>query len=516
MPWTGVDANQYVVRLQEVLVNPLHGDASNGYWSGTTAPHGTYWAGLERLVGLLFSWTGWSGPLVALVVTIFVSPLAVPLVAQLTRHYTSSRSKALVASVLFYFCLDFLQRPVHPAWSGPLAIGTLLALHNWWQKPIPRTAVVSGFLLGLLPWTSYPWAWTFPWTAGGLLLLLIAVTRSSPLFHKRVRTVGLAIAVALLIASGSFWISYQMLRNPNFPVVADRTEILITHALESPIRSMVILLFTLCAWWCLGWNQQMRERHAPLLAMLVASVVVMNQQLVDGHVFSLSTHYYIYIALAAVLLMVALFEVGRRKPAAIAGIGLSALFLSGSVIDSFRNNSYSELEPPPAKQTQYQYLAPALSVLRREPQQMVLSDPLTNYFLAMYTADDVVFAEHARIVLIPDIEYVERFCLSTAFSSSATEGQQQLLAVLHGQPAVAKEERDQLAAHFQSLLDTSCPEVRADPRPYLDRFNVKTLLWNERLHPDWIIPKDIFIVTTMGTKPSPSGESFRFFGHASP
>lgn len=128
----------------------------------------------------------------------------------------------------------------------------------------------------------------------------------------------------------------------------------------------------------------------------------------------------------------------------------------------------------------------------------MLSDPITNYFIALYTDDDIVFVNHARVLLISDSEYVERFCLATAFAPDPSGEETSLVAFLHGSPPVAATERNGLAQHFQNLIGNICPQVRVNPDRYLRKFGVTALLWNEGLHPDWAPPTQFFSETAKG------------------
>lgn len=495
LPWVGPDESQYSVRLQEALVGPPTGDASNGFWSGASTADGAYYAGMERVTGFLLGWLGWPAPFVAAILTILISPLTLVLVALLITSYSSSRVLALIGSAAYFVSMGMFRRAFHPAWSGPLVIGTILALHYWWRRPSWRNAIMAGLLLGGLPYV-YLWSWTFTWAFAAILGVLALAFRASDLRWRRIQTGILLAVVALAVGSGAFWKTWTLSHNEHFAAVTERTEILSTRELESPLRSGVTILVALGVLWIFAREGRERPERWALLAGVLTSVVVMHQQLVHGRVFSFSTHYHPYISLVYASVIVAILREGWRtlfdwrKPVGIATMLAAALFPLGGLIDY--GAGMDLLRAPSESTMRYQYLAPALDALESEGHQTILTDPLTGYFVAMYTPHDVAFAEHARVVMISDEEYAQRFCLTVAFDPDPTSEISELHAFLRGQPPVQQAERDELAARFDRLINESCRLVRSDIESFLQQFGVDQLLWNERLNPDSLPPTNLF------------------------
>lgn len=351
LPWRGVDESQYAVRLERALLDPWHADTNNGFWPGPGAAEGGYFGYMEHAVGFLLSWTGWNAVWVSLLVSALLSPLAIPLVVALARYYTSSRAVALLASIIYYVCMGFLRRPFHPAWSAPLVVAALVSLHWWWRKPTYRSAVVAGVLLAGLVYTSYVWAWSFGWCVAAVLLLCLGVTRKSECFAVRLRSGTVGVGLALAVALPAFWSSFQVTHSALYAAVADRTEILATRAIESPIRSVMTLIVAASVVWYVGRRRLLWDRYMTLVAMTIASVLVLNQQLITGHVFSFSTHYNFYIALVCTLVIVAFVEQRAMQPAPLIVAAVAAVFVLAGVPDY--SGRLDVLAAPPVDAMQY-------------------------------------------------------------------------------------------------------------------------------------------------------------------
>ncbi len=481
LPYKGEDESMYLVRLQEGLTNPL-GQVSNGIWSQGNPPPGLQQAGMERILGVAFSWSGINASWLALLVTLFITPLVLVLSTQLFRRAGVPFGWACIASVIFFIAIGYARRYPHPAWSLPATLTALLLLWRWYEDARYPKAILAGISLGLLTYV-YLWSWTFAWAFAGLLCLAgLLGYKASPRMGLKSMIV---LWIAVLIAAWPF-ISTMLGHsvNPLFAEASARAGLAYTHWPESIPRSIITAIVAVAA--VILWTKKgERKEVIPLVCLCIASAVVYSQSIVHGKVMSFSSHYVTYFLLTAALLCARVILKGEWKTiagsiAVIAALifAIPAMWDSGGRVRALR-------APSGAQELGYLHVAGAFTYLSREPVGTVLTDRYTADNVAIHTKHDVIFTEYTGHLLISDAEYADRFCTSEMYSTLPAPVPTLIpvtelhLRVLRGQETQANYE-----AYVQKIEDR-CAEVRRDTRTALDTYQVDYVLWNEKTRPDW-------------------------------
>ncbi|HRH93201.1 MAG TPA: hypothetical protein PKV72_01570 [Candidatus Peribacteria bacterium] len=483
LPYGGSEEAMYLIRTQEALLHPFT-TVTNGVWSGQSAPLGLQSAGIEQLIGALLWWTHLPAPWVVFVLHVLIAPLSIPLAAALARRVGARKPLALLCGAALFWFFVYCRRLFHPGFSLPLVLATLLLLWRWYEKPSARRAVLLGVPLGFAVGV-YLWAWTFLWSATGLLLVGVIGDRKLTQRKALLRSLPWVMLAALIAAAPAVKDLMMARAQLFFAQASVRAGLVHTHLPESPARSVVTVVLAVLALWIFRKKEE-RRAQLPLLCVLGALAVAYNQQLVHGVVLSFSSHYIHYVSVAAALLILAILA---RKKRTLIGIGTCLLCAALLVLNGKdMGGRLIAFEPPPADAMRMQHLAPALDALRGMPQTVFLSDKNTADVIASYTQQDVAFTEYSGFLLVSDKEYVERACLATLFAPLPTDYKtlvvhaEERLRVLRGQ-----EPRAQYDSHVVEA-NIACAALRADPAAALKRYGVTHVLWNEAEQPGWKLP----------------------------
>lgn len=480
IPYRGIDESLYLIRLQEGLLSPF-ADTTNGIWGGEGAPAGMQMALMERTAGWLFGWTGLDATMIAILVTAFVAPTAILLMAALLRRVGSSRMQALLLSLLFFVVMGLLRRTFNPSWSMPILMMAIAMLWRWWESRHMRDMVMAAVLFGVLPGV-YFWAWTYGWAVLGILFLLSLHAYNSAEGRKRILQFAALGILTLLVASPILFQIWQTAHDPIFPEASLRMGLLYARAFESLPRSVLIALLAGGALWVL--RRDPIEKSAPLLAIVLAAFVVMHQQFVHGRIMSFSSHYYWYVCLAAMLATGAVLARWKWRPGHIAVLGSSSLLLFGAWIDY--QGRLTLLFPPSEASLRFSHLRPLIEALRIDPIETILTDRETANVIASMTDDDVVYTDYSKILLISTYERAQRYCLSEVLGTEPIH--ETFLAEFDDEKSLAgRAQAAWLYARHVQIQADACAWVREDLPRALRAFKVTTVLWNMREQPDWDI-----------------------------
>lgn len=483
----GVDESHYVIRLQEGL---LRGDTTNGIFSGPDAPGGMQPGGMERFIGALFSWTGWSGTTVAILLSVLIASLTLPIVTLLACRAGCKKVPAVIVGVTYCFLfLGPLRRFVHQSWSFPLTVLAFLLLTHWWQQPTRKVAVVAGIFLGLLPHV-YLWSWTFAWTVLGILCLTLFLERPKSSVHLKTLPY---VLIPLAVVSVPYFLGLLSAMSDSLSsVVAERSSVVHARGVESFARSVLTIVMALSAL-SLGWRVRKERSVLPFFAAGIACVIVLHQQMIHGTVISFSTHYYPYIALTAILLCAVVLTYYLRRAESWAVLLVASVLLLAAFVDYRGRLSVFRSKGSFA----YQHLQEAYPVLFDGVRETVLTDRDTALVLAANTDDDVVYADLLRHVLISTEEFAERYCMTEAFEPGGADPAW-IPSMLHELSRLGRARAEELRAERQRIAEDACRRVREDLPGALDRYAVTMLLWNEKARPDWTIDTRFFALDRRG------------------
>lgn len=496
--YKGGDESQYIMRVNQAMHHPFS-DVSNSIVSGLGAPKGLQMTLPESVAGTLFSWSGMSAPSLTILLSILIAPLLMPLFAHLALRFGIRRRDAVIGSaILFFLLIGPLRRVIHQSWSLPLVIFILILLTDWWKNPTRARSFILGVLLGLLP-GIYFWAWTYVWGVFGCIILLTVIAEAR---HKTWKALGRFViqavttgVIALATASPFLFMIWMNSHDPNSIDAGFRSSLIHAREFESVTRSIVLGLLAILSVVAIS-RQSDRRRLLPLLAMLLALVAVTHQQFIHGQVLSFWTHYYPYVCMVSMLLLLVFVASRVRATFEVTAAVVSCVFLLAAFSDYYGRVS---IFLPINHWQKYQHLAPSLLTLNRiTDKQTVLSDLNSSLIVGTYTDHDLIFTPFMRHTLVSFTELAERHCLIQFMTGKKADTEWLPLDVKELSAAGKAQVESVLQRDF-GLTKKACDVVYADPRSALSRFGATLVLWDEKNNPDWKIPGKFFTVSEKGS-----------------
>lgn len=489
LPIRSPDEGHYLVRMQAHLLYPFVA-VRDGVWFTPTAPAWLQVSLIEYVLGSLLSWTALTGLQVGWLSMIFFAPLSILFVSQLARKSGASDSWSLVAGFAFFILMHSFRRMFHPSISFPLTALGFLLMWQWWQDPRRWTAFFAGAVAGSLIGV-YLWSWTFLWAAWAPLVVYACIA-PSPVRKRRFKSLPFLALGTLLFASPGVFSSLAASASPYFTESADRMGLLLSHELESPFRSALMVILAVAAFVACRTREQ-RERFAPLLASVLALVVVYNQQIIHGRIMSFSSHYYTFVCLVAFLLLV-WAVVHRSLGVRVWAVGLVACIPLVAAAHDYR--FWSDVIGGVEKDGTT-HLGEAMKELDKLPQGTVLTDGFTGNVVGASTKQGVAFIEYSRILLITTQEYADRYCLSEAVGSGKVDTRWFADFQEERSKAALAHTKELYAKHL-AMAETTCPLVEKNLTEYLKKYHVTAVLWNQVRRPEWKLDPKLFELVKKG------------------
>lgn len=436
---------------------------------------------IEQAYGVLFRWTGWRAATVLQILDSVEPPLLfLGLIAFLTLAGFSC-IHALAGSVLFVLLeLYSLNRPVHQRASFLLVLLTCICLLVG-MRGRRIASVIGGVLLGLLVGV-YFWSYTFVWAFWLVLLLWesFAWLRNRHRSHATVPLFALLLsgAVGGIIALPFLLHTYILSQDPLFPEVQFRNEVFRSHAPESWLRSGLFFIMALSAFFGVARTSRVASSYRNAAVVVIAAFLVLNQQILHGTVLIFSSHYLFPLVFAGVVSLLLSWTVRSRWM--IPGALASTIFLAGIAYDGRAVISQWRVHPG---RFEDQHLALLLPLLDSLPRSRILSDAHTSLFVAGQSHHDVLYSLYLKHTLMSNREFTERYCLTFLPLPPGYHESEDLSHVQQVFPAsgTSPSERSQKLRDIQKI----CAEVVQDPRSFLLRYGVTSILWNEQQEPEW-------------------------------
>lgn len=483
------DDGAYYDRIQTALLGRFD-EVSNGI----TGPgiQGVGSASVEFITGFLLQGTGLRGPEAGVLLMVLIAPLFFVFFSLFLRRLgVSARMSLLLTALYTVMVLGSLQRPVNLSFTLPYTALVLLVFADARSRGGMVRCLLAALLIGVLPGV-YFWAWTFLWAACACVLLLqfIAFPRSgsNDVFLRRLvgmGTIAFLVALPLLFET---WVM-QVTSSVFSDVASYRSGLYPSHAIESPERAVLLLLLVIASLTIFIRRKDLREVLLVPVSLVISAFVVMHQNVIHGKDLMLSSHYYPFVCLAAVAMAATVLAHApvRLRTALVKWPSTLVLIITSILLIAGFWDYRITWKLPFAKQSDLnmQYLAPALETLADGERQIILSDAKTSLLVAAWTDDNVVFTPYVQSLLVSDVDYIRRSCLSQLFNPTGPDAR-----------AIAWELTQFRGMH---LLDAREAEVRdvctalfANPRTALEAYSVDMLLWNEQSHPLWKIDPLLF------------------------
>lgn len=476
------DYGNYYSRLERALSGYL-GEADNGITPVGSGIDGAQSAGLEVALGVLLGWTGVPAPLLSVVLTpIFIFTLFL-LFFFLFRALEFSPFVSLgMASLYFLILFHVVSRVMHPGWSFVPTAAALLSFFHFWKRPSVALAILTGILLGILPYL-YFWSFTYVWAVVGCAVLLHYFLRLSKnnlhTFTPSHLQIVLLALVTLFISHPFFIYLLNLWGHPLYPIVAFRGGFLTTTVIESSPRSILLLVLVLT--FCTLYPKKKQEgSYLMILALLLGILLAMHQNLLHGTLLMFSSHYYPHLTLST--LVAGGYVLSRPVPQLqrLAILAISALFLAGAAYDYLPGYKFWL---PTESHFVDQHLKRPIEILRDNgTDDVILTDATTGRVLTSFLPEGIVYTTHTRFLLISDEEMAERYCVSNVFSVKPPDPYRALYIEYR-----AELDAPEARAREQDLVNAACARVRADPLSYLRKYDVTHILWNHHLNEEWNI-----------------------------
>ncbi len=474
------DFGNYYSRLERAL-SGFPSEADNGITPVGSGIEGGQIAGLEIALGVFLGWLGIPAPTLSVILTPLFVFLLFLLFHFLFRTLEFSPPWALGMTSLYFFLLfPVVSRVMHPGWSFVPAIAALIAFLHFWKHPSLPLALLTGLLLGMLPYI-YFWSFSYVWAVAGSAVLLHYITR--PLkndLHTFTPSHSLFLVVLLVtffVALPFFLHTWELMQHPLYLETARRAGFLFTRSVESPMRS--ILLALQVGLFLSLWKQERQNwRYLATLSLLLGVFLAMHQNIVHGTLLMFSSHFYPHLVLGSLVAgaYVLLHRVPLLPRVGVAGIAV--LFLAGAAYDYLPGYRFFV---PKEEDFQDQYLRRPIKLLRENgTRDVVLTDAHTGRVLTSFTDEGIIYTTHARHLLLSDAELAERFCLSELFLGSPPNPYRSLyIEYTPVLDSLKMRERERV------LVGEACERVRSDPLPWLRKYGVTHILWNQEGKPQW-------------------------------
>ncbi|OGZ32161.1 MAG: hypothetical protein A3I88_02460 [Candidatus Portnoybacteria bacterium RIFCSPLOWO2_12_FULL_39_9] len=361
--------------------------------------------------------------------------------------------------------------------------------------------IFSGLVLGLSFYT-YPYTWTFIFAfLGALLVIFVCQKRWS-----QIRSIFLISSIALLAALPYFWNLWQAIKQPLYSEVALRHGLVKTHQPQIGLLVLALLIIFL-----LLFSKERKERYSYCLALVLAPLIVLNQQLVTGRLLIPDHyHWYYHRPLAIIIFIIIIFEklekiINQPRLKRYGLWGLTGLILFVNFYNAWLVQSFS-YKFRVSNAVESQRYGPVLKWLNdhAKKDEVVMGDETISYLTPIYTTLNAVSAQDGHYALIASEEQItERafllFRLNGLKAEEANkfffENRSRISGGIYGQYY-----RKQLGeyglipdAKLYFLVDRYKEFLSAPLEEMLRKYHTDYLIWDTLKHPEWQIEEYSFL-----------------------
>ncbi len=469
------DESIYLARVQESLNG--RPELSAEAFMGHDSVEGSQFALIERTYGNVFRWTGWNAAEVFRVMDSVV-PVLIFLSLFFFLQLCGFDKKVSFGGAALFCALQLysLGRPIHMRASFLLMmwslIGVTAAYHKkWWGS------VLGGVMLGLLV-AVYVWSFMFAWAFWGALLFVSFLQSWGKKGIQSWHFLLLTGVVGLIAAIPAIMQYMNLLSHPLYEYAQFRSGIHPSRMPESLVYSGLFVVMLVGLGMTYRTHSSTLKRFTPVLALVIAAVVYMNQQVVHGQTFNFVSHGIFSLMLAAitsVLLLATLRPKWLLLSTFAAVIYIAAITVDGRYVIKQWTVSVESMQD--------QHLAELFTELEGINRARIMSDPHTSALIAGFTNHDVVYSIYLKNVLLTHKEIALRFCLTQLPlrpEQRHIEDQQHLIypdAVSAFKGSVREEE--------VALVQAACTELDLEPSLGLGVFEASHIVWNKVEQPEW-------------------------------
>jgi len=273
----------------------------------------------------------------------------------------------------------------------------------------------------------------------------------------------------------------------------------LTHLPESWIYSAIFLLLSSVLLFARRRMPELSGSRQYAILFPVAVFVVINQQVVHGHVLAFTSHFTFAIALASVcafLLSIPLFGAGirirewfdyahHRGVLLLLSLGASALMIAAITWDNRHGLRLYAINPTRFHEQHFSTLLPILDGM---PRTRILSDSATSAFIAAETSHDVVTSVYLESSFLPSEEIAERWCLTVLPLQLAERHLSEQIHLVWPDANAANLGTDVRERELK-MVEEACKRMDGDPKGALGKYGVEYVLWDQLRNPEWNVKR---------------------------
>jgi hypothetical protein len=469
------DESIYLARVQESLSD--RPELSAEAFMGHDSVEGSQFALIERMYGNMFRFTGWNAAEVFRLMD-SVAPVLLFFSVFFFLQLCGFRKEVAFGGAALFCLVQLynLSRPIHMRASFFLMlwslIGVTAAYHKkWWG------VALGGLMLGLLV-AVYVWSFMFAWAFWGALLLVAFMQSRKESGLCSWHFLFLTGLVGLVAAIPAIMQYMDLLSHPLYEYAQFRSGIHPSRLPESFVYSGLFIVMLAGLGITYRAHASTVKHFTPVIALVIASVVYMNQQVVHGQTFNFVSHGIFSLMLAAI--SVVLLACALRPRWLLLSIAAASVYIAAIAYDGrYVVNQWSVDDSSLADQ----HLSELFTELEGMRRARIMTDPHTSALIAGFTKHDVVYSVYLKNILLTHKEIALRYCLTQLPlrpEQRHIEGQHHLIypdAVSAFKGSVREEE--------VALVKAACTELDLEPSLGLGVFEASHIVWNKAEQPEW-------------------------------
>lgn len=398
-----------------------------------------------------------------------------------------------------------LARPVNPAMIYILLFGFLISFWLFYTQRKWRYAVMSGMLLGL-NFYNYFYSWTYLYAFGGLLCLFLLWQRG----WREVLRIASVFVGALIIGIPYIINLYNATRHAGYQEVSVRFGVVFTHAPFFIGWTALIGLILFLLW----YPRSNKDSYWFGLALVLAPLITMNQQLLTGKVLQEAHyHWFFHKPLVVIVVLILLFKLLNSPRLVRYRKAVALLLIVGSVaVGGFVQAAsyYYDTRDGGDIAVERQKYGPVMHWLSEHTQQeeVVLANDEVSHLTVIYTPLNVfhhrasiyslaatkerlleVLFTFYRLRGVTSAQAREVFFAERAFISTTVYGIH-YRELLGSYEAIPDKQIEEIITGYQDTFKVS---TGVWLERVLRKYHVKYVVWDQVSEPSWQLEQYPFV-----------------------
>lgn len=402
----------------------------------------------------------------------------------------------LIRQKVSYSFLPFSRVVVHQI-QLIFFFGFLLVFWLFMVKKKWLYSFVGGIILGL-SFYVYPYTWTFIYAFLGCLALIL-------IWEKKwfeVKNIFLISGTALLIGIPYFWNLWQAMQHPLYSELSLRFGLVKTHAPQAGALVLILLAVFL-----LLFPRREKTRYYFCLALVLAPFIVLNQQIITGHVMiPAHYHWYFHKPLMVMIMIIIIFywleKITKKKTLCYGLLGF-ILAINFYYALMAQAASYKYFEPLTIEEQRYGLIFNWLNKHAQKDETVFTNDILSN-LIPVYTSLNSASALGAHYCLISDENQLwQRMFLQYRLNGLAAEeslekfldDKVKISGSIYGEyyrkghgkhENIPDEKINSISRAYQESLSVPLENI-------LRKYQVEYIIWDTAKEPNWQLDRYMFL-----------------------